>query len=273
MPAGVGYNIIRKVAGIAGAGTGTATRGVESAGSSVAGAFRRSPAVEVAAESSGSTGGGSLLSRVVSAAGGMGRSLLNSAKSMPSRAMGSMRSAASSIRDTTSNAASAAKSSFMSEFSRTLAGLPKTTPVEVVEEMASTPGAGAAAPFIDAATTPTMGAGTVLGTMAGMGMAGGVMSHMTGGEFGQGAMAGVFIGAGAGLAHKGLGSQAFRKALSASGDDMGKASSALNNLSISSQTVSARASMFGGAALGGAVFGGNRNRHQRGFNNSRGNRF
>ena len=135
--------------------------------------------------------------------------------------------------------------------------------------------------------TPTnmgeMGGRGVFGAAIGMGIIGGTFSHMTGGEFGQGFVA----GAAGGFAARGLKRMSLNNMADGGGLKMTKKfagssfsegptavlKGTLNSAARSAQTMNTSVAMMGGAALGGVMFGGNRNSHQRGFNQSRGNRF
>jgi hypothetical protein len=129
-----------------------------------------------------------------------------------------------------------------------------------------------------------MGNWGMVGAAAGLGVMGGVVSVATGGEFGQGAAAGATIGFGARALKSGMmtnmaeggginfGKHEFTKKFSGDGA-WATAGSALNMGASSIQTARSRSMMMGGAALGGGLFGGNRDSHSRGFNEYRGNRF
>ncbi len=111
--------------------------------------------------------------------------------------------------------------------------------------------------------------------VAGMGLIGGGVSAMTGGDFSEGAMFGVGAGLGArtfvtsanlqGAGQKILNSNS-KFAKNGFVKDFGTA--------LSEATVSARQSALAGAGLGGFIFGGSgQPSHSRGFNQHRGNGF
>ncbi len=120
---------------------------------------------------------------------------------------------------------------------------------------------------------------TALGVGAG-GLVGGIASYATGGEFGQG----FAMGMGGAIGGKALKRAAMNNMAQQGGLTMTKkyagmggaketAASALNAAATSLQTARTRTTMMSGAGLAGAMFGGDRSSHSRGFNQSRGNRF
>jgi len=100
------------------------------------------------------------------------------------------------------------------------------------------------------------------GGTVGSALIGGTASMMTGGTFTSGAMAGVA----GGWAASGL-----RSKRSAGMSMAGVSRNSLMGRAIRGGTRTRARAMFGGAALSGAVFG-NRRKHSRGFNSSRGAR-
>lgn len=134
-----------------------------------------------------------------------------------------------------------------------------------------------------------MGIMSMIGGTIGMGMIGGGVSYATGGEFGQGFVAGAAGGfAARGLKRMALNNQApgggltmtkkYANASFSGTSDVdgarGVLGSVLNSTATSLQTMKARNLMMGGAGLSGFAFGGKREKnHRRGFNQSRGSRF
>ena len=135
------------------------------------------------------------------------------------------------------------------------------------------------------------GGGGVTGAAAtgvaalGMGAIGGGASYISGGEFGQGAVAGAMLGFGGRMAARG-GAEGFVRGLAGEGGTKiagkkfgqnggagGALADTLTNIGNGANVVQQRHAMLAGAGLGGFMFGGDRSRHNRGFNSSRGNRF
>lgn len=121
--------------------------------------------------------------------------------------------------------------------------------------------------------------GSVMGG-AGMTVAGGIIgggtSYATGGEFGQGFVTGSMVAGGAYLGSSAIGANKAALSTAAKGEGfVGGAAAALSgagSMISGASTAARRSAMLGGAGLGGAVFGGDRRSHRRGFNQSRGSR-
>ena len=121
--------------------------------------------------------------------------------------------------------------------------------------------------------------GSVMGgagmTVAG-GLIGGGTSYATGGEFGQGFVTGSMVAGGAYLGSSAIGANKAALSTAAKGEGfVGGAAAALSgagSMISGASTAARRSAMLGGAGLGGAVFGGDRRSHRRGFNQSRGSR-
>lgn len=121
--------------------------------------------------------------------------------------------------------------------------------------------------------------GSVMGG-AGMTVAGGIIgggtSYATGGEFGQGFVTGSMVAGGAYLGSSAIGANKAALGTAAKGEGfVGGAAAALSgagSMISGASTAARRSAMLGGAGLGGAIFGGDRRSHRRGFNQSRGSR-
>ena len=128
----------------------------------------------------------------------------------------------------------------------------------------------------DVATVPGGAGGEwgPMGTALAMGAIGAGVSYATGGEIGQGALAGGIGGAIGMRAIRSMGSEGMIGKQILASETLG-ASYIPHAAAISegmSSAGSRRAAMFAGAGLSGAIFGGNRRSHRRGFNSSRGSR-
>lgn len=122
--------------------------------------------------------------------------------------------------------------------------------------------------------SPSMAGARGMGTMAGIGLgaaAGAGGSYMTGGDVGQGALAGAVGGAGMAFGRRGMINAAARGGMLSKGAMGSSYSHSLIKMTKGLSSASNRAYMFGaGGMLGGMAFGGNRS-HRRGFNKNRGN--
>jgi len=138
--------------------------------------------------------------------------------------------------------------------------------------------------ILDRSGTGGIGGAAATGVAAlGMGAIGGGVSYLSGGEFGQGAVAGAMLGFGGRMAVRG-GGEKWARGFAAEGGEkmtkkfggdgaMGALGETLSNIGSGANVVQQRHAMLAGAGLGGFMFGGDRSRHNRGFNSSRGNRF
>lgn len=124
-------------------------------------------------------------------------------------------------------------------------------------------------------------AGSMMGGVSAVGagaVVGGVTSYATGGEFGQGAVAGGMVVGGAylGMSTMASNSKAINAAVTKGGEGFGAgvmgAMQGANQVIGGASVAARRAALMGGAGLAGLTFGGNRRSHRRGFNQSRGSR-